>query len=100
VREKAILRETITTASRLLDSAYSAEPSSEVLGSAASAIARLSLGAGRRASRHLQLVKASTIAVKPVKWLWRDKLPLGAFSLLGGREGIGKSLVGYDLAAT
>jgi hypothetical protein len=39
--------------------------------------------------------------IKPrrVRWLWEDRLPLGALTLLGGREGIGKSILAYTLAA-
>jgi hypothetical protein len=34
-----------------------------------------------------------------VDWLWEGRLPLGAISLLAGREGLGKSLWAYTLAA-
>lgn len=50
--------------------------------------------------RTLRLTAASTIVLQPVWWLWDARLPVGAFSLIGGREGIGKSLVGYTLAAS
>ena len=45
------------------------------------------------------LTLASEITPKPVYWLWEGRLPLGAISLLGGREGQGKSLWSYHLAA-
>ena len=32
-------------------------------------------------------------------WLWEERLPLGVFALVGGREGIGKSMLMYTLAA-
>jgi hypothetical protein len=50
-------------------------------------------------SRRIVLTPASSITIRPVKWLWEDRLPLGALSLLGGREGIGKSILAYQLAA-
>ena len=40
---------------------------------------------------------ASQIEMKPMHWLWENRLPLGAFSLLAGREGIGKSMLAYHL---
>jgi hypothetical protein len=42
---------------------------------------------------------ASQIKPRPVRWLWPDRIPAGALTLLAGREGIGKSLVGVHLAA-
>lgn len=49
--------------------------------------------------RHVELVPASSIKVKPVHWLWKDRIPLGELTLLAGREGIGKSTIAYTLAA-
>src|SRR5688500_4380374 len=54
---------------------------------------------GSPASRKVTLTAASTIKVRPVRWLWEGRLPLGGLSLLGGREGIGKSICAYTLAA-
>lgn len=49
--------------------------------------------------RTVHLSKASTVRVRAVRWLWAERLPLGSLSLLGGREGIGKSTAAYTLAA-
>lgn len=49
--------------------------------------------------RKIVLTRASDIAMRRVKWLWTERLPLGEMALLGGREGIGKSTVCYQLAA-
>ena len=49
--------------------------------------------------RRIQLTRASSIQVRAVRWLWADRLALGTLALLGGREGIGKSIVAYTLAA-
>lgn len=49
--------------------------------------------------RRLVLTKASDIQIAPVKWLWDQRVALGVISLLGGREGIGKSTVAYDMVA-
>ena len=47
----------------------------------------------------LTLTPASAIAIKPVQWVWQDRLALGTFALLGGREGIGKSALAFTLMA-
>lgn len=49
--------------------------------------------------RQVMVTLASSIKPRPVRWLWPDRLPLGALTLLAGREGIGKSLIGVHLAA-
>lgn len=58
--------------------------------------------------RHIRAIKASTIKMRATLWLWLEImngvnaanwLPLGGLSLLGGREGIGKSTVAYGIAA-
>jgi putative DNA primase/helicase len=49
--------------------------------------------------RRVSLIPASTIAIRPVRWLWDGRMALGSFGLLGGREGIGKSIAAYTLAA-
>lgn len=53
----------------------------------------------RPAGRQVVVTLASSIKPRPVRWLWPDRIPLGALTLLAGREGIGKSLVGVHLAA-
>jgi hypothetical protein len=49
--------------------------------------------------RLVKLTKASSITVRPVKWLWDKRVALGTLALLAGREGIGKSTLAYTLAA-
>ena len=49
--------------------------------------------------RHIVLTRASEIQPRPVRWLWWDRMPLGELTLLGGREGVGKSTVAYTMAA-
>src|SRR5437016_917731 len=53
----------------------------------------------RLAGRQVMVTLASQIKPRPVRWLWPDRIPAGALTLLAGREGIGKSLVGVRLAA-
>jgi AAA domain len=51
------------------------------------------------AVRTVTLTAASTIAMRPVRWLWQARVALGTLVLIGGREGIGKSTLAYTLAA-
>lgn len=50
-------------------------------------------------SRQVFAVKASTIKPKRTRWLWDSRVPLGEIAILGGREGIGKSTVCYQIVA-
>jgi hypothetical protein len=47
----------------------------------------------------VRLTPASSIKVRPVRWLWEGRLALGTLALLGGREGIGKTTLAYTVAA-
>lgn len=49
--------------------------------------------------RQVTLTPASSIRVRPIHWLWKDRIALGSLALLAGREGLGKSTVAYTLAA-
>lgn len=42
--------------------------------------------------RRIKLTRASQIPIRPVRWVWHDRMPSGAITLIPGREGIGKSL--------
>lgn len=59
--------------------------------------------AGANSNRPLRIRTAAEIREEATEWLWKDDvgkwLPLGALSLLAGREGIGKSTIAYGLAA-
>lgn len=47
--------------------------------------------------RRLRVVSAATLKMRPALWLWTNRVPSGAITLLTGREGIGKSTTSYDL---
>lgn len=49
--------------------------------------------------RKLILTPASSIQVRPIRWMWKDRIALGSLALLGGREGLGKSTLAYTLVA-
>ena len=49
--------------------------------------------------RHVVLTSADSIKPRPVFWLWKNRLALGTLGLLAGREGVGKSTLGYWIAA-
>ena len=50
-------------------------------------------------ARALSTTTADQIHIRPVHWLWSERIPLGTLCLLGGREGVGKSLIAATLAA-
>ncbi len=50
-------------------------------------------------TRRLILTPASAIPPRPTKWLWEERTPLAELTLLGGREGVGKTIFGYTFAA-
>jgi putative DNA primase/helicase len=45
------------------------------------------------------LIRMDSIESRPVRWLWRGRLPFGSISLLVGVPGAGKSYLTVDLAA-
>jgi hypothetical protein len=47
----------------------------------------------------IRLTWANSITVSPVHWLLKDRLALGSFALLAGREGLGKTTVAYTWVA-
>lgn len=47
----------------------------------------------------LRVTPVSAIRVKSTEWLWHNRVPIGALTLLPGREGTGKSTAGAWLAA-
>ena len=47
----------------------------------------------------LNIVRASEVRMKPIRWLWPDVLPIGKLSILAGDPGLGKSQVSLFVAA-
>ncbi len=76
----------------------SAEPRTPAYGSAAW-LADDAVSDPSAHRRSLTLTAASAITVRRSAWLWQDRIPLGALTLLGGREGLGKSVCAITLVA-
>jgi hypothetical protein len=51
------------------------------------------------ATQRVLLTPASEIKARRVWWLWDARLAIGTLALLAGREGLGKSILAYTLAA-
>jgi len=49
--------------------------------------------------RRVVLTAASDFKIRRVEWLWERRIALGTLALLAGPEGVGKSTLGYWLAA-
>ena len=47
----------------------------------------------------IELVYARQIEARPVRWAWKDRVPLGMVTLLVGDPGLGKSQITIDLLA-
>ena len=47
----------------------------------------------------VQLLRASSLEMSRPEWTWQDRIPANAVSLLAGMEGLGKTLIAFDLAA-
>lgn len=45
------------------------------------------------------LTRVSDVKAEPVRWAWKDRIPLGGVTLLAGVPGLGKSTVALELAA-
>ncbi len=48
----------------------------------------------------VRLLRGDAVALEPVRWLWRDFLPAGMLTILGGAPGCGKTTIALSLAAT
>jgi len=48
----------------------------------------------------LELICMSDIDMKPVEWLWHDRIPCGKLTVVAGNPGLGKSQLTAALAAT
>jgi Bifunctional DNA primase/polymerase, N-terminal/AAA domain len=55
-------------------------------------------GGGREYVRH-RLTRMDTVRRKPVRWLWRGRIPFGKITVLDGDPGHGKSTIALDVAA-
>jgi hypothetical protein len=49
--------------------------------------------------KRLRLTPASSFRIRGVKWVWQNRMPVGALTLIPGREGVGKSTFLAWLAA-
>lgn len=52
------------------------------------------------AAPSVRLIRGDTVALEPVRWLWRGFLPAGMLTILGGAPGCGKTTIALSLAAT
>jgi AAA domain len=55
-------------------------------------------------TRRVRKIRASDMTMRATRWLWQEDdktrwVPLGGLTLLGGREGVGKTTIAYGMAA-
>ncbi|MEK7724184.1 MAG: AAA family ATPase [Acidobacteriota bacterium] len=51
-----------------------------------------------RKIKPLRMTNLATVKSLPVEWLWQPLIPLGAFTLIDGEEGIGKTFINCAIA--
>src|SRR5262245_6475601 len=56
-------------------------------------------GADMKKPPHLVTRRMSDIEMRPIDWLWKNRIALGKLCLLAGEPGLGKSLLSCSLAA-
>ncbi len=61
--------------------------------------AAVPVGAAAEGEREYTVEKLSSIAPKPLTWLWPGRIPRGKITIFGGNPGVGKGLATCSLAA-
>jgi putative DNA primase/helicase len=56
-------------------------------------------GSNAPRSRRAKLVRAGDVKYEKVNWLWPGRIPAGMLTVVGGKPGLGKSLLTAELAA-
>ena len=77
-----------------------ADAAAETPAAGAPAAAEATPGTTASPKPELRVTPMSSIKVKATEWLWHHRIPVGALTLLPGREGTGKSMMGAWLAAS
>jgi hypothetical protein len=101
VAEKAVRRRLVEVGTRIAQLAYQSgdTPTADLLSAAREALGTVASGGRAGSGRQLQRTRASEVLMRRLRFLWEDRIVLGALTLLAGREGIGKSTVAVDIAA-
>jgi hypothetical protein len=63
------------------------------------AVAKHAAAVEQQSTSELTFKKMSEVQARPIKWLWRNRIPLSAVTLLTGNPGIGKTMAYCDIAA-
>lgn len=93
VKDAAIRRAYISTGTHLANQAYDVSAPMDELHNQANEIIHI---AEKVASKVICL---DTVETQPVRWLWRNRFPLGKLSVIAGDPGLGKSFCTLSMAA-
>jgi Replicative DNA helicase len=97
-RTLQVIAERLRNAAALSDTDQRGKLAQEALSAAARALAPQS-GNGHGGPGNIRLTPASEFEIRPVKWVWDQRIPRGEITLIPGREGTGKSTYLAWLAA-
>jgi putative DNA primase/helicase len=94
-RRREAIRRADDLANRLCDPNFELSQIAEV----GAELAAMAGPGGKKKARRASFRVASEVVVKPVNWLWRDRIPAGMLSIFTGLPDCGKSSVCIDMAA-
>lgn len=97
VRERAYARRAASIAARIVDVAATGDVTQ--IGDLSAELVDVGRPVDDLGRRVIHLARADSVRAERVRWAWDRRIPLGALSLLAGREGLGKSTLAVDLAA-
>jgi hypothetical protein len=99
VREYAERRQCIEDADRIRHAALNPGQDITTVRALVAAFRAASPEPAPASKPELRVTAFSQIKIKATEWLWHHRIPIGALTLLPGREGTGKSTAGAWLAA-
>lgn len=99
VKEKALTRDLIFSANKLLGEAYAeARRPAELARVSMDSLAAIEAGGDAGGARPV-VVTLDTVRPEAIRWLWTGRLAFGKLTMLSGDPGLGKSFITMDLAA-
>lgn len=99
VKEKAILRRLVHACNSTTQQALDASADIGLVERAEQGVSALAQEYRRSISEFRIGILISEVETEQVRWLWRNRIPLGKLTILDGDPDLGKSAIALDLAA-